>query len=372
MTRTPPSSDIAGSRPLRVLMASPPQSGAGGMASVAAALVSGTDTATSRYRARMIDSGGGAGRAGYARFPLAVATVARGGYDLLHLHVASKGSTLRKAVLAEAARRRGIPYVIHLHGGGYEAFLDALPPGGMAAVQRFYRHAGAVVVLGERWRDLVAERLDVPQERIHIVHNGVPRATTPPPKRGAPPTILFLGVVTHRKGADVLLDALTQVLTGPGGEEWEAEIVGPTPEPDIVRQAELVAAATGGRVRLTGPRFGAEKEDCIARASIFTLPSRNEALPMAILEAMSAEVACVCTDVGSVSEIVGPDSELLPAGDAEALAGALLELMSDPALRDRRAAEGHRRWQRGFTVESMVAGMTRAWDQALDRGEVQP
>lgn len=59
---------------------------------------------------------GGIGPRGYLKFPAALAAASPRRYDLLHLHVASRGSTLRKAMLAGVAARRSVPYVVHLHG----------------------------------------------------------------------------------------------------------------------------------------------------------------------------------------------------------------------------------------------------------------
>lgn len=346
-------------------MASPPLSSAGGMASVAHFLMNGVNQANTEFICRLVDSGGGGSVINYCRFPVALAIAAHDDYDLLHVHVASRGSTLRKALLAKAAARRGIPYVIHLHGAGYADFLDELPLSNLEAVRHFFARASFIVVLGSRWLELITCRLGIPSERIRVVHNGVPQSASPSPNRGVPPSILFLGVVNERKGADVLLEALATVLCEAEGRAWHASLVGPTPEATITARARELAHATNRRVHLTGPLFGVDKKWVLEQSSIYCLPSRAEALPMAILEAMSASLPCICTDVGSVREIFGDEATLLPAGDVDALVDALRRVMSDKELREKLGCDAYSRWKNGFTVENMVRGIESVWREVL-------
>ena len=82
---------------------------------------------------------------------------------------------------------------------------------------------------------------------------------------------------------------------------------------------------------------------------VFALSSRNEGLPISLLEAMAAGIACVATSVGGVPEIIdnGNEGLLVPAGDAVALAEALSTLLRAPDLRDAigaRAVQTARRF----------------------------
>ncbi len=81
------------------------------------------------------------------------------------------------------------------------------------------------------------------------------------------------------------------------------------------------------------PRF-------LAASDLFVLPSRYEALPIALLEALAAGLPCVAMRVGEIGGIVqdGANGFTVPPGDAAALAQAIERLAASPELRARLAA----------------------------------
>lgn len=343
-----------------VLMVGPDTGAIGGMGSVAITLAQAAER-RGDFDVRLLNSGGGSGRSGWAAWPGALAVAAREPYDVMHLHVASKGSTWRKMSFAAIARSRRIPYVIHLHGGGYADFLDALPPARLSAVQQFFANAAQVVTLGDSWRALVLRRLGTSAQRTVVVGNGVEAVE----RDDEQPTIVHLGEVTRVKGVDVLLEAAEPLLAE--HPEWRLQLVGPTPDPELVARAEEAGRRVGGRIEVLGPKFGPDKLPYLAQAGIFTLASRREALPMAMLEAMSAGLPVVMTPVGAIGEVItdGDNGRLVPAEDPDALRAALAELIRDGELRHRLGARGQQTWRERFSSDAMVDGIQRTWRAAL-------
>jgi glycosyltransferase involved in cell wall biosynthesis len=86
------------------------------------------------------------------------------------------------------------------------------------------------------------------------------------------------------------------------------------------------------------------------------LSSVEESFPNAVIESMAFAVPVVATRVGGVPELVrdGVDGLLVPPGDAAALAGAMLRLLSDPGLRERMAGSARERVRDSFSVGRMV------------------
>lgn len=341
-------------------MVGPDVAAIGGMGSVARALAESPSLAE-RADIELLDSGGGHGRAGWIRYPSALAVAMRGRCDLMHLHVASRGSTWRKMSFAALARARQRPYVVHLHGARYVEFLDSLHGPQLTAVRAFYGGAARVITLGDGWRDVVLERLGTDPARTLVVANGVPQVSASTPQS----TIVHLGEVTRRKGADVLLSAAADVLGD--RREWRVELVGPTPEADLLGSVADLAKDLDGRVAAVGPRYGRDRLPFLGGAGIFVLASRNEGLPMAMLEAMSAGVPVVVSPVGAIGEVIsdGVNGRLVPVGDVPALATVLAELMDDPDQRSRLGAAGAATWRERFSAEQMADGVARAWQDTL-------
>ena len=87
------------------------------------------------------------------------------------------------------------------------------------------------------------------------------------------------------------------------------------------------------------------------KVDIFTLSSNSEGVPYALLEAMSCGLPCVCTDVGGISEILADGLGIVvPHGQPESLANALLELLEDKELRIKMGQRGTKVAREKYTI----------------------
>jgi glycosyltransferase involved in cell wall biosynthesis len=254
-----------------------------------------------------------------------------------HIHLAGRGSTLRKLALTAVARRLGCRHVLHLHDYDYGTDLARRSPRLRALVGAMFRGADAVIVLGQRDRDLAAGALGVAPDRLAVLHNGVPD----PGPRDAPPAgdplIVFLGRLSERKGVPELLRALA----GPemAALRWRAVLAGDGPV-EAYRQAAR-DLGLGDRVEMPG-WLDAEAASALCReAEILALPSQAEGMAMAVLEGLAHGLAVVTTRVGAHEEVVtdGVTGLFVPVGDDAALGQALAALLRDEP---RRRALGQR------------------------------
>jgi glycosyltransferase involved in cell wall biosynthesis len=119
------------------------------------------------------------------------------------------------------------------------------------------------------------------------------------------------------------------------------------------------------RVRLLGQRLDVPR--LLRAADLFVLSSDWEGLPITLLEAMAARVACLATRVGGTSEVIrdGVDGFLVPPRDPGALAGAIARLARGPGSRTRAAAEGRRTYETRFTGAQMARQTEALYELAL-------
>jgi glycosyltransferase involved in cell wall biosynthesis len=148
------------------------------------------------------------------------------------------------------------------------------------------------------------------------------------------PVVLCLANYERRKGQEDLLRALA-ALSLPGAVQLRLH--GAATEPgEKERIAALVSElGLGETVRVGGPITGADKDQALRDCAAFCLPSYDEGLPMAMLEAMSFGRPVIVTRVGSIPEVItdGRDGLLVAAGDVPALTSALARVAdADPAL----------------------------------------
>jgi glycosyltransferase involved in cell wall biosynthesis len=201
-------------------------------------------------------------------------------------------------------------------------------------------------------RRLVFER--VPARKIAVVPNGLDIPPLAP--KSAPTgrrTIIVVANLRPEKGHDVLIAAAGHVLQR--FPDARFEVVGDGPE-----RVRLTALATATGLSRSFSFLG-HRDDVAARlgsADIFVLPSRSEAFPNAVLEAMAAGLPIVASGVGGIPELIvdGRNGLLVPAGDSDALAERLCRLMADEPLAARlggaarATAEAHNSFDRMVAV----------------------
>ncbi|WP_320773954.1 glycosyltransferase family 4 protein [Streptomyces sp. CRN 30] len=210
-------------------------------------------------------------------------------------------------------------------------------PGVRTAQNGAIRHLDAFVTVSAR--DAVDHRRHLPAVRTRItgIGNAVPRPKAEPSDLGVP-LVVAAGRLVPVKRYDLLVEAFAKVTAV--HPEWRLRIYGQGPERARLR-AVVDALGLNDHVFLMGPHATLETE--WAKASIAVVSSEWESFGMTILEAMHAGVPVVATDCPhGPGELIttGRDGLLVPPGNADAVAGGLLQLIEDPALRARLGAAG--------------------------------
>ncbi|MEW6306724.1 MAG: glycosyltransferase family 4 protein [Verrucomicrobiota bacterium] len=189
---------------------------------------------------------------------------------------------------------------------------------------------------------------------VQIYHSRLAPQDAPPLERQ--PVILNVGHVAQRKGQAVLAEAFARI--APKHPGWKLLFVGDLIQPeeaDAVRKT-AAAHALGDRVQLPGRRD--DVLELMRQCGIYAQPSREEALGLALQEAMSAGCPCVGTTVGGIPELITDNQSglLVPPGDPAALATALERLLHDTPLRQRLGEQArHAIIQKGMTADAMLA-----------------
>ena len=111
--------------------------------------------------------------------------------------------------------------------------------------------------------------------------------------------------------------------------------------------------------------------DLLAAMDIYLCASHEEGFSNVLLEAMSAGLPAVCTDVGSIAEVVDDtNGRLIASGDVGALTQALGELLTEDALRARLSDGAFATWNAGFTSARMASRVAAVWAAAVEgRGD---
>jgi sugar transferase (PEP-CTERM/EpsH1 system associated) len=150
------------------------------------------------------------------------------------------------------------------------------------------------------------------------------------------------------------------------GERARLLLVGEGP---LRAQAQAVLDAAGAAHLAWLPGERADVADVMRGLDVFVLPSKAEGISNTILEAMASGLPVLATAVGGNVELVteGRTGRLLPAGDAEAMAQALLALWQAPAQARQLGASGRAEVEARYSLQAMVAAYQGLYDRQLGR-----
>lgn len=241
---------------------------------------------------------------------------------------------------AAIAHRRKLPFVVTGHIGS----LDALGgPVGVAARwherivgRRVLRRATRAIAVSDTVRSHLATL--APDLPVDVVPNGVDHARFARERRShrsGPFRVVVVGRLVPNKGPHTAIAAVAH-LRGQG-VRVRLDVVGDGPLRPALERA-VRAQELSGVVRFLGHRT--DVPDILATADALVRPSLTEGMPLSLLEAMAARVPVVASDIPGNRSLVrdGVTGLLVPAGNVEALAGAVRALIDDPTLADRLAS----------------------------------
>jgi glycosyltransferase involved in cell wall biosynthesis len=271
-------------------------------------------------------------------------------------HLSSGGSFVREGGLAAFARLLGFRVAVHLHGSDFAEFSEMRP----RLIHAVLRLAHRVYVLTAETEGIVRAVLGpAATDRVVKIVNGV---VVPERVSDKEPIVLFGGEAGHRKGVDVLVEAWRKIHEQ--HPRWRLVVAG--------QAREWVPPTDIDSVVVLGPVPRAEVLRWQSRAAVAALPSRHEALPMFLIEAMAHGCAVVATPVGQVAELVEGCGVLVPAGDSDALAEGLHRLLQDPDAIATLAAAGRERVRERYSADRVASLLEREWRVLLGDPEPDP
>lgn len=272
---------------------------------------------------------------------------------LVHVHLSANASFWRKSVvclLAGLARR---PYLLHLHSGFFPDFYERQSgPLARRLIRQTFARAAVLIALSEQWRSWLLEISAA--SRIEVLPNAVslPDLSRVRRSEASGSTLLFLGDISASKGVFDLVRAFARVSTEFPRLRLVCGGVGAIDE--LRRLCDQLGI--GERVHCPGWLDADRKSAELAAATAFVLPSHAEALPMALLEAMSWRLPVIATPVGAIPQVIEHEANglLVSPGDIEGTAAAIARLIRERALASRLGAAARRTIEESYALDTSV------------------
>jgi glycosyltransferase involved in cell wall biosynthesis len=253
--------------------------------------------------------------------------------DLVYIHVAERGSAFRQAATTTLAWLFHKPVILHSNTADFHVFYPNLLPILRAGFRWAFGNATRFVVVSKSWQDFFVENLELKTERVTILPNPVKIPVEVPHRVNAKQvTFVFLGKIGDRKGAFDLIAAFAAI--PPAQREQTKLIMAGDGEVEkarsIVQELQLTQYIT-----IFDWIDETQRNQLLESSNVFILPTYNEGLPMALLEAMSWGLPSITTPVGGIPEVIisHQNGLLVTPGDVKQLTEAMQSLIENEDLR---------------------------------------
>ncbi|MGH1412290.1 MAG: glycosyltransferase family 4 protein [Pelagimonas sp.] len=266
----------------------------------------------------------------------------------LHNHIAKASCTV--AMLSEALS--GIPYSFTIHGP--DIFFEPHH----WRIDEKTKRAKFVACISEFCRSqLMCFAHQNEWDKLHIVHCGIE-----PDRYGktwhSGGRLLFVGRLAGVKGVPILFQAMAQIQKDM--PKLSLSLIGDGPER---KSLEALASELGlaDQVSFLGYKSQSEVAEALLEADLFVLPSFAEGVPVVLMEAMASGVPVITTQIAGIAELVrhGESGWLIPPGDTNALAAAILRGMEDPPERQAMGEEGRETVEAQFNTTKEAAWLSQ-------------
>ena len=282
----------------------------------------------------------------------------RAGIGHLHVHFATTGASV--ASLAKQVFPMTLSMTVHgpdefadVRNEHFHEKVDAADF--VVCISHFARSQTMQHSAPENWKKLDVARLGVNP----LVF--APVARTPEPRVFS---LLCVGRLTPAKGQHLLLEAIAG-LRG-SGEQVRLHLAGDGPDrASLQRHAQALGIAD--RVEFHGALNHDQVRALYARCDAFVLPSFAEGIPVVLMEAMAAGLPCVSTRIAGIPELIvdGESGFLASPSSLDELTDRLRQLIHDPEMRTRLAANGRRRVCEAYDLDRNIGGLAHLFQRRL-------
>lgn len=240
---------------------------------------------------------------------------------IVHIHGAANASFKRCKLFINLAKKCGKKVILHEHAADFVEYYDEAAD--KQAIIDTLRNCDALIVLSQSWKEYFVS-IGMDDAKIHVLNNIVSPPELLPEKHVADGKLhlMYMGEISKRKGGFDLLQAIAdnkdyfkdKLILRMGGNEVDGDIK------TFIKEHGLESFVT-----YEGWIAGQKKIDCLNWEDVYILPSYNEGLPIAILEAMAYSHPVISTPVGGIPEVIetGKNGMLVQPGDTKAIADAI-------------------------------------------------
>lgn len=274
-------------------------------------------------------------------------------FDIIHIHMSYKGSFIRKYYVAKLCKKHNKKVIIHLHGSEFKDYYLGASEKLKNEIVELFNIVDVTIALGKEWEDFILSI--APKANVKVINNAVTIPELDEKIVNPEPAFLFMGALIKRKGVLDLLKA-AKILNDEGISKFKIMIAG-TGEEEACLKKYVLENALEKNIEFLGWVGKNDRPELLRSTDVLVLPSYNEGLPMAILEAMSYGLPIISTSVGSIDEAVKENENgyLIEPGDSLSLASKMKLFIDDSMLLKKQSKESRKIAEQNFSDEKFFS-----------------
>lgn len=307
--------------------------------------------------------------------------------DIVHTHASKSGAVGRLA-----ARSCKVPLVVHtFHGHVFHSYFNPFMSKMIVRFERFFaRRTDAIIAISDSQKHELTEVYKIaPPEKVFTVPLGFnldkysidqdKKKVIFQNKYGFDSNEIIIGIIGRLvpvKNHDMFLE-MAAIVKAKTKKNIRFAIIGDgEARPAIEKKAEELGLSYS--YYITNPKqktdvlvtsWETEIDQALAGLDIVVLTSHNEGTPVSLIEAQSAYIPVVSTNVGGVEDIVihGETGYITEVNDVQAFAGYVVKLTEDIALRDRMGKSGYENVVKRYSKQRLINDMRNLYLSFLDK-----
>lgn len=280
--------------------------------------------------------------------------------DVVHIHMSYKGSFTRKYQIHKLCKKFEVRDVIHLHGSEFKKWYFSCKNEKRKEVKNLLQECDAFLVLGEKWNNVI-KNIE-PKTKTYVLSNTVNIPEEKSIWNRQKFQILFLGVLIERKGVSDLVHAIDYIKDSAIAGNVHFIIAGSGPEEEELKSLSK-KLDIDSLITFAGWIDADKKKNLLKDSQMLVLPSYNEGLPVAILEAISYGLPIVATDVGDISSAVkdNVNGYLVQPGDIRGLANAMESIFVNQSIWEKMSKESSELAHEKFNEKYYFELLEKIW-----------
>ncbi|MEH2155618.1 glycosyltransferase family 4 protein [Nostoc sp.] len=253
--------------------------------------------------------------------------------DVVHIQISEGGSIIRKAICCVIALIFDKPVLMHTHGAEFPLTYAKLTQRVQQVLSKLFQRCQGFIVLSESWQDYYVLNLGLNPKQVIVLPNPSELPTEVPDRKNHTQiSLVCCGRVGQRKGTFDLIKAFANL---PDHQRKCTRLI-LAGDGEIEKAQQLAADLNlADQVTFLGWINSEKRDEVLSQANVFILPSYNEGLPLAILEAMGWSLPVITTPVGGIPELVisNQNGLLVTPGNIQQLSSAMELLIGNENLR---------------------------------------